>query len=145
LLQDITLNPAMGGYLDMLGSNKGSPTAKKPTFPSENYAREIMQLFSIGLYQLNLDGSYTLDSIGSVIPTYDQSAVQGLAAVFTGWTFAQSGTPVWLKPPQDWRDPMINIATHHQTGAKQILGGFLIPAGQNGDQDLQMALDTIFN
>jgi hypothetical protein len=88
LLQDITLNPAMGMYLDMLGSDKGNPTAKKPTFPNENYAREIMQLFSIGLYQLNLDGSFTLDSTGSVIPTYDQSAVRGLAAVFTGWTFA---------------------------------------------------------
>ena len=143
LLQDITLNPAMGTYLDMLGSNKANP--KNTTLPNENYAREIMQLFSIGLYQLNLDGSLTLDATGSIIPTYDQSAVRGLAAAFTGWTFAQSGTPVWLKPPADWRDPMINMAAHHTIGAKLILGGVWIPTGQTADQDMQMALDTIFN
>ena len=141
LLQDITLNPAMGYYLDMLGNDK---TTSK-TQPNENYAREIMQLFSIGLYELNLDGSLTLDSSGSPIATYDQGAVRGLAAVFTGWTFAQTGTPVWRQPPRNWRAPMINIATHHQTTAKQILGGVLIPSGQSADQDLQMSLDTIFN
>jgi endo-chitodextinase len=141
LLQGITLNPAMGYYLDMLGSDK----ATNKTLPNENYAREIMQLFSIGLYKLNLDGSLTLDSSGSPIATYDQGAVRGLAAVFTGWTFAQSGTPVWRMPPRNWRAPMINIATHHQTTAKQILDGVAIPAGQTADQDLQMALDTIFN
>ena len=102
-----------------------------------------MQLFSIGLYRLNLDGSFSFDSTGSPIPTYDQGAVQGLAAVFTGWTYA--GTAVWLNPTPDWRDPMMNMATHHQTDAKQILDGILIPAGQTADRDLQMALDTIFN
>jgi uncharacterized protein (DUF1800 family) len=143
LLQDITLNPAMGRYLNMLGNDKANP--KKRLNPNENFARELMQLFSIGLYRLNLDGSFAFDSSGSLIPTYDQSAVQGLAAVLTGWTFAQTGTPIWGNPPFDWRDPMMNLAAHHQSGAKQILDGVTIPPGQTADQDLQMALDTIFS
>ncbi len=141
LLQDVTLNPAMGRYLDML-SNDGATGSQ----PNENYAREIMQLFSVGLYQLNLDGSLRFDSNGLPIATYSQDDVMGLAAVFTGWTYAQVGTPVFSdKAPPNWRDPMINVASHHSSGAKNILNGVVIPAGQTAGQDLRMALDTIFN
>jgi uncharacterized protein (DUF1800 family) len=143
LLQDITLNPAMGRYLNMLGNDKAN--AKKKLNPNENFARELLQLFSIGLYQLNLDGSLKLDSRGLPVDTYQQDAVLGLASVFTGWTYAQSGTPVWLNPPQNWREPMMIIASHHSTGEKRILDGVIIAAGQTADQDLQTALDTIFN
>ncbi|MDQ6861519.1 MAG: DUF1800 family protein [Verrucomicrobiota bacterium] len=145
LLEDVTLNPAMGAYLDMLENDKGDPSAGR--LPNENYAREIMQLFSIGLYQLNLDGSLTLTSNGFPIATYQQDAVLGTAAAFTGWTFAQTGTPVF-KPGaarQDWRVPMINLASHHDTGAKTILNHVLLPANQSAAQDLQTTLDTIFN
>jgi uncharacterized protein (DUF1800 family) len=144
LLQDVTLNPAMGRYLNMLLNDKADPTTGSG--PNENYAREIMQLFSIGLYRLNLDGSLMFDSNGLPIATYSQDDVMGLAAVFTGWTYAQVGSPVFSSNvTPDWRDPMVNVATHHSSDAKHILNGVVIPAGQTAKQDLKMALDTIFN
>jgi uncharacterized protein (DUF1800 family) len=145
LLEDITLNPAMGAYLDMLQNDKANTSRTR--LPNENYARELMQLFSIGLYNLNLDGSLTLSSTGFPIATYNQDAVLGTAAVLTGWTFAQPGvaTPVFRPGVQDWRDPMINIATRHETAAKTILNGVVVPANQSAAQDLKMTLDTIFN
>lgn len=143
LLEDVTLNPAMGAYLNMLQNDKANP--QKGTLPNENYAREIMQLFSIGLYNLNLDGSLTLASNGFPIATYEQDAVLGTAAAFTGWTYAQTGTPVFFPGKQDWRNPMINIASHHETAAKTILNGVVLPANQGAAQDLKNTLDTIFN
>jgi uncharacterized protein (DUF1800 family) len=144
LLEDITLNPAMGAYLNMLQNDKANATGTR--LPNENYAREMMQLFSIGLYDLNLDGSLTLSSSGFPIATYGQGEILGTAAVLTGWTYAQPGvaTPVF-RPPQNWRDPMINIASHHQTTAKTILNGVALPADQTAAQDLKATLDTIFN
>jgi uncharacterized protein (DUF1800 family) len=141
LLQDVTLNPAMGKYLDMLSSDGALKTGRHA---NENYGREIMQLFSIGQSQLNQDGNLILDANGAPIPTYNQDAIAGLAAVFTGWTFAQPGSRDWPGAP-DWRHPMINIASHHATGPKHILNGVTIPADQTADQDLAVALDTIFN
>jgi uncharacterized protein (DUF1800 family) len=145
LLEDITLNPAMGAYLNMLQNDKAN--ASRGTLPNENYARELMQLFSIGLYNLNLDGSLTLSSSGSPIATYNQDTVLGTAAVLTGWTYAQpgAGTPVFRPGAQDWRDPMINIASHHEPAAKTILNGVVIPAGQSAAQDLKTMLDTLFS
>ncbi|MGZ5538174.1 MAG: DUF1800 family protein, partial [Chthoniobacterales bacterium] len=145
LLEDVTLNPAMGAYLNMLQNDKGN--AQTGTMPNENYAREIMQLFSIGLYDINLDASLTLASNGFPIPTYGQDAILGTAAAFTGWTYYQTGTPIFRPGPgkQDWRDPMLNIATHHDTNAKTILNGVTLPANQTGAQDLKTVLDTIFN
>src|SRR5262245_37651196 len=86
LLYDITLNPAMGNYLDMAGSNKAN--AQGTVQPNENYAREVLQLFSIGLNRLNPDGSLARDGQGQSIPTYDQTIVNAFARVFTGWNFA---------------------------------------------------------
>ena len=147
LLEDITLNPAMGAYLNMLQNDKAD--ASRGTLPNENYARELMQLFSIGLYNLNLDGSLTLSSNGFPIPTYGQDAILGTAAVLTGWTYAQPGVanPVFFPGPArlSWRDPMINIASHHQTDAKTILNGVVLPENQTAAQDLKTTLDTIFN
>jgi uncharacterized protein (DUF1800 family) len=146
LLEDITLNPAMGAYLNMLQNDKANPA--RGTLPNENYARELMQLFSIGLYNLNLDGSLTLSSSGFPIATYGQTEILGTAAVLTGWTYAQPGVanPVFRPGfPQDWRDPMINIAARHETAAKSILNGVAVPANQTAAQDLKMTLDTIFN
>jgi uncharacterized protein (DUF1800 family) len=145
LLEDITLNPAMGAYLNMLQNDKANPS--RGTLPNENYARELMQLFSIGLYDLNLDGSLTLSSSGFPIATYDQNAILGTAAVLTGWTYAQPGSanPVFRPAAQDWRDPMINIASRHQTDAKTILNSVVLPANQTAAEDLKTALDTIFN
>ena len=141
LLQDITLNPAMGIYLDMLGNDRVEPGGDQ--HPNENFAREIMQLFSVGLYRLNLDGSLTLDSLGRPVPTYDQGAVSGLASVFTGWTFA--GRTQFYDSTQDFLHPMIAFPEHHQPEAKRILGGVVVPANRTPAQDLKLALDTIFN
>jgi uncharacterized protein (DUF1800 family) len=145
LLEDITLNPAMGRYLDMLRNDKAN--ASRTRLPNENYARELMQLFSIGLYRLNLDGSLTLDAAGFPIATYNQDAILGTAAVCTGWTYYQPTTPYVFNPPApfDWRNPMVNVASRHSTDAKQILDGVLLPANQTAAQDLKTTLDTIFN
>src|SRR5580693_4508372 len=86
LLEDVTLDPTMGVYLNMLGNDVGDPA--NGINPNENYAREINQLFSIGLYELNPDGTLQLDQNGLPIPTYTQDVVMGFAQVFTGWTFA---------------------------------------------------------
>ena len=141
LLEDVTLSPTMGVYLDMLGNDVADPSSG--SHPNENYAREIMQLFSIGLYKLNVDGSLALDADGAPIPTYDQGAVTGLAAVLTGWTYA--GSIDFYNGSPNYREAMVNFAEHHTTEAKTILNGVVIPAGQAPQQDLQQALDTIFN
>ncbi|MEP7078507.1 MAG: DUF1800 family protein, partial [Chthoniobacterales bacterium] len=143
LLEDVTLNPAMGVYLDMLGNNKGN--AAEGRHPNENYARELMQLFSIGLYHLNLDGSLTLSASGAPIETYNQDHVIGLAAVCTGWTFSQLSAPDWWDPIENFRDPMMSFPNHHEPGAKLLLDGVTVSANQTPAQDLKIALDTIFN
>ncbi len=137
LLTDITLNPAMGNYLDMANSSR--------TNPNENYAREILQLFSIGLYKLNLDGTLMLDGNNQPIPTYDQDVVNGFTRVFTGWRLCVSSCPNSLPGIPNYQDPMLLIPGLHETGTKQLLDGFVQPAGQGGDTDLQVALDNIFN
>ena len=143
LLEDVTLNPAMGRYLDMLKNQKASTDGTR--LPNENYARELMQLFSIGLYRINLDGSLTLDPAGFPIATYNQDTILGTAAVCTGWTYFQTTTPYVFNPPPNWRSPMVNVASRHSTDAKQILDGVVLPANQTADQDLKSMLDTIFN
>ncbi len=144
LLEDITLNPAMGDFLDMAGNKKGDAAAG--TNPNENYAREINQLFSIGLYQLHPDGTLELDGRGLPIPTYAQGTVTGFARVFTGWTYA---APTTSFPPINLRSPMIKIANRHEPGSKSLLNGMTIPAvgaatTAEMDSDLKTALDNIF-
>lgn len=144
LLGVITLHPAMGVYLSMLGNQKPDPVLN--IRPDENYARELMQLFSIGLVELNLDGTEKLDNLGQPIPTYDQSIIEGFAHVFTGWNFA--GAPSFEQARQNDNNqtvPMQLYPAFHDTGAKTLLNGVTIPRGQTGDEDLQAALDNIFN
>ena len=117
LLEDVTLNPAMGDFLDMVHNDKPNP--RRNTEPNENYAREVMQLFTIGLYQLNPDGSLKLDGNGQPIPTYDQDAVEGYSHVFTGWSWAQAATPTWNYVPPNYRQPMMAFPEHHDTGPKE--------------------------
>jgi uncharacterized protein (DUF1800 family) len=152
LLQDVTLNPMMGQWLNMLGNDKGNAT----TDPDENYAREVMQLFTIGLYQLNNDGSQQLDSSGNPIPTYSNTDVMGMAAVFTGFSWqipndttddGWSNCCMYVGPGYgEELLPMTSYADHHSTVEKDFLG-VTIPASTNPDPtgDLKTALDTIFN
>jgi len=133
LLTDITLNPAMGRYLDMVGNTKSAP--------NENYGRELLQLFTIGLNQLNADGTLRLSDSGQPSPTYDQSTITALARVFTGWVFAPARTP----GVTNYIDPMVpGNANVHDTAAKTLLNGVTLPGGQNAVTDLQNALDNIY-
>jgi uncharacterized protein (DUF1800 family) len=140
LLNDITLNPGMGEYLNMRGNTKNNP--------NENYAREVLQLFSVGLDQLNQDGTPVLDAQGNRVPTYDQTTITEFARVFTGWSFAV------LNPPQantaNWISPMIVAnENNHDKNPKVLLqySGAIanLPANQTSAQDLSAALDNIFN
>lgn len=144
LLEEVTLHPAMGVYLSMLGNEK--PNAVLNIRPDENYARELMQLFSVGLVELNLDGSPVLNDQGIPVPTYDQAIIEGFAHVYTGWNYA--GAPSFQQAfPNDYNQavPMQLYPSFHDDGAKLLLRGETITAGQTGDQDLAAALDNIFN
>ena len=161
LLEDVTLHPAMGVYLSMLGNQKAVNGTNLR--PDENYAREMMQLFSIGLVELNLDGSVRTDAGGQAIPTYNQNVIEGLSRVFTGWkwdcpstlpacTFANTRPQVAPVLGYNQVKPMRLFSEQHETGSKLVLsypGAVLtnatIPAGQTGIKDLQDALDNVFN
>ena len=143
LIEEVTLSPAMGVYLSMLGNQK--PNLALNIRPDENYARELMQLFSIGLVELNTDGSNVLVG-GQAVPTYDQAIIEGFAHVFTGWTWA--GSPSFEQAratQQNQVVPMQLYEAFHDTGAKTLLNGTTLPPGQGGMQDLNAALDNIFN
>lgn len=144
LIEKVTLHPAMGVYLSMLGNEKPNPALN--IRPDENYARELMQLFSIGLVQLNIDGTVALDGNNQPIPTYDQEIIEGFAHVFTGWTWR--GSPSFGSgrvPVSSQYFPMEHWPDFHDTGEKMLLNGTVLPPGQTGEQDLAGALDNIFN
>lgn len=142
LIEDVTLNPLMGEYLSMLRNEK--PDLERNIRPDENYARELMQLFSIGLVELENNGEFKLDAQGNTIPTYNQDVIEGFAHVFTGWTWGNAERFYWWSPDRDLLGPMKAFAEFHDEGEKQILGGVVIPAGQTPEKDLQDALDNIF-
>jgi len=142
VLQDVTYHPVMGVWLSSLRNPKGNPTIG--TFPDENYAREIMQLMSIGLNELNLDGTYKLDSAGGVIPTYDNDIIRDFARAFTGMNYA-SGTSTNINSGYtNYLDPMIMTNNAHDTGSKKLLNGQSIPGSTNGNVDVSAALDNIY-
>ncbi|HEY1579979.1 MAG TPA: DUF1800 domain-containing protein [Terracidiphilus sp.] len=152
LLQDVTLNPMMGEWLAVQGNDKGNAN----TDPDENYAREVMQLFTIGLYRLNDDGTQKLNGTGQPIPTYSNVDVTGLAKVFTGFSWNVPGDT----SDNAWSNcciyvgtgygedllPMQSYPSHHSTLEKDFLG-VTIPASGSPDPngDLKIALDTLFN
>jgi uncharacterized protein (DUF1800 family) len=144
LLQDVTLSPTMGHYLDMADSDETNP--QNGTVPNQNYAREVLQLFSIGLVELNPDGSQQLDANGAPIPTFAGTTIEGLASVFTGWTYPPLPGAIsqWTNPI-NFDGTMVVFPNHHQGGSKALLNGYTVPAGQTPAQDLANALDDIFN
>jgi uncharacterized protein (DUF1800 family) len=144
VMHDVSVSPGMGAYLNMLNSAK----APAGEIPNENYARELMQLFTIGLNMLNDDGSLQLDGNGNPIPTYTQAQVQEFAAAYTGWTYATSTGGVPTKFPNNnanYLAPMVAVETAHDMTAKTLLNGTVLPAGQTAEADLQGALTNIFN
>jgi len=130
LLSEITLTPAMGEYLDMRLSTR--------TNPNENFAREVLQLFSLGTDVLNPDGTPQRDAQGATIPTYSQADVNEFTRVFTGWNFATAlGAGI-----TNWRDPMApRGGQNHDAGAKTLLNGFSVPAcsSPNGTANIACA------
>jgi uncharacterized protein (DUF1800 family) len=142
LLNDVTLSPTMGHYLDMVRNDKPDPNSG--TQPNENYAREILQLFSIGLAQLNPDGTPQVDSNGLPVPTYTQDTIIGFAHVFTGWTYpTRSGQTASFYNGEYYGGPMIPFDNHHDTGQKLLLNGVTLPAGGTTQSDLTAALQNI--
>lgn len=141
LMERVSLSPVMGEYLSMLGNEK--PQVERNIRPDENYARELMQLFSIGLVELNPDGTPKPGVGGVPIPTYDQAIIEGYAQVFTGWTFA-SAERFRFPRKRDYVQPMKAWPDFHATGTKTLLGGLVLPAGQTPEQDLKQALDSLF-
>ena len=140
LLDAITLNPAMGVYLNTKGNQKEDATTGRQ--PDENYAREVMQLLSIGVYNLNTDGSLMLDGASQPIESYNQSTVTNLAKAFTGWDFNSTGATA--TNPLQVKIPMTLTASRHSTAATTFLG-VTIPANTDGTAALKTALDTIAN
>jgi uncharacterized protein (DUF1800 family) len=159
LLYDVTLNPAMGRFLNMVNNRCQTRTPPDANVcrnglksqPNENYAREILQLFSIGTFVLNQDGTRAVDGSGNAIPTYDQNTVEQFARVFTGWVLAPA-----LPGPSDvggtvpnYRDPMVlhkdsqGREDYHDQGPKTLLSGVQLPGGQSADQELNAAIDNI--
>ena len=152
LLEDVTLSPMMGIYLSILANDKGDANRD----PDENYAREVMQLLSIGLNNLNPDGTTQVDGSGNPVPTYGLNDVVGIAKVFTGFSWnmngnvseqAWSGYGAVYAGPGYGQDllPLTSYANHHSTDEKDFLGVTIPTGGPDPTGDLKIALDTLFN
>ena len=161
LLSDVTLKPAMGRFLNMLNNKCQTRTPPEvevcrnglSSKPNENYAREILQLFSIGTVLLHQDGTPQLDSHGHPIAPYDQHTVEEFARVLTGWLLgpALAGPADFGGVVPNYRDPMRvhrdgqGQEDYHDRGPKTLLNGMTLPAGQSQEQDLSAAIDNIIN
>lgn len=139
LLHDVTYHPIMGVYLSHIRNRKSNGTR----FPDENYAREIMQLFTIGLYRLHLDGRLQTDANGELIPTYDNETIKNFARVFTGLTYQPTpgGHQFWSG--NDFQYPMVMYQPEHDTDPKTLLRGEVIDL-EDGDAEIAAALDNLF-
>ncbi len=161
LLEAVTLHPAMGQYLSMRGNAAGSIITG--IHANENYAREIEQLFSIGLNRLWPDGSLILNSQDNLVPTYNQNVIMGFASVFTGWNYYQTNQangrlPVNWFPAVNYTNPMVLVPSEHELDAKLVLDNVTLPPASGnaanpalanfdnyGSRDLEQALDSIYN
>jgi uncharacterized protein (DUF1800 family) len=150
LLEDVTLSPVMGQYLSMARNQKPNPSTGSE--PDENYAREVMQLLTIGLNMLNTDGSLALDANGLPTPTYTPNDIVGLAHIFTGWgsRYDPQNPPANLRDffrygEMDELNPMILYPDFHDTKAKRIVSGVNVAANVDGKAEMKLALDTLFN
>ena len=150
LLEDVTLNAAMGYYLNTKGNLKED--VARGRVPDENYGREVMQLFTIGLYQLNIDGTEQRDAEGKKLESYTQNDISNIARVFTGWDFDQSQNVDTIEPVKNrkipntafTRLPMRINAANHSTLAATFLGT-TVPANTDGPTALKITLDALFN
>ena len=142
LLRAVSLHPAMGIYLSHVNNRRSDPDNN--IFPDENYAREVMQLFSIGLFELNIEGSLQLDAEGDPIPTYSNADIREFAKIFTGLSFGGANA-FFGKPFPEFLSPMQMFDAEHEPGEKRLLNDVVVPAGQAGMQDIDAAIDNLFN
>ena len=142
IMKQMTLSPAMGEMLNMMNSGKPAPGM----IANENFARENMQLFNMGLNLLNQDGTLQTDGNGNPIPAYTETQVEAFSRVFTGWTTAPAagGTPVFPNYIMASQTPMISFDSAHDMSQKVLLNSTL-PAGQTAEQDLDGAVQDVFN
>ena len=144
VIQAVTLSPAMGRYLNMANNNKANPA--KNTSANENYARELMQLFTLGLTQLNPDGSAVLDSNKNPVPTYNQAVVTNMAKVLTGWTYPTApDVTAKTNNPAYYTGQMFAVDAEHDKTAKTIFSNITIPAGGTAEQDLDALLNALMS
>ncbi|HEX5082156.1 MAG TPA: DUF1800 family protein [Blastocatellia bacterium] len=145
LLREMSVSPIMGTYLTLVNSKRAD--AATNTQPDENYIRELWQLFTVGTFRLNPDGSVQLDSQGRPLETYTIATIQEGARALTGWNYAPAqGQPnLGDNNPLNPFAPMIPNAANHDTGSKTLLNGQVIPAGQTVTQDLDSVIDNVFN
>jgi len=145
LIEEVTLSPMMGLFLSMLQNAKADPSTN--TRADENFAREIMQLFSIGLHELYLDGTPKLGPNGRPIPAYTQQDIEEYARIYTGWSYA--GSVDFSDAPDksglDQFSPMEAVPGFHDQGQKNLLRNGVSPAGISAEEDLNNALDSLFN
>lgn len=147
ILEHVTYSPSMGFYLSHMNNRKSDLAMQR--FPDENFAREVMQLFSIGLWELEKDGTRRQDNEGKDIPTYDNSVITELAKVFTGMSNGTTnrGFPAtsFYDPAtgDDYKKPMIVWDEEHEPGPKALFNGVVIPDGQTGEEDVQQTLDAL--
>jgi uncharacterized protein (DUF1800 family) len=143
IMYDVTVSPSMGHYLDMVNNDKPNPTVGKEA--GENYARELLQLFTIGLNELNDDGTLKLSN-GQPIPTYDQTAIQGFARAFTGWTYPpESGAASKIHNPANFDGQMVAWDRNHDMGDKTLLDDETLSGGQGALEDLTAALLNVYH
>ena len=142
IMRDAALAPNMGDFLNMVNSGK-PPTGQ---IANENFGRENMQLFTLGLDLLNPDGTLQTDGSGNPIPTYTELQVEAFARAYTGWSFANpdGSAPARFNYTSQWRHAMVPVESEHDTTAKILLNGTTLPAGQSAEDDLKGALDNIF-
>ncbi|RAK64970.1 DUF1800 domain-containing protein [Phenylobacterium kunshanense] len=141
ILREVTLSAAMGDYLDLAGSNR--------TQPNQNYARELLQIFSIYPSQLRIDGTVVTDARGASVPTYTEADVDGVARALTGWTYARYGSTSvpFHERPRNYAVPMVQFPASYDAfdpGAKTFLG-VTVPAGATPQQNLDAVVDAAFN
>ncbi len=140
LLHDVTYHPVMGIYLSHIRNRK--PIPSRGIYPDENYAREVQQLFSIGLYEMRQDGVFRRDKNGDLIPTYDNETIKAFARIFTGLSYP-GGTHLY-NGPINLHDPMQMYGRYHDTDPKTLLRGQVVHLPDDPEGEIEQALDNIF-
>jgi uncharacterized protein (DUF1800 family) len=144
ILGAVTLSPAMGNYLDMVNNVRADPITGSN--PNENFARELLQLFTVGVFKLNMDGTIQKDGAGRPVPTYDADTIKGFSRVFTGWTYPvrPGNTPQVMNLPY-YTGSMVATPSNHDSDAKKLLDVVVLPPDQTPEDDLNGAIDNVFN